>query len=126
MKKIEGYLEKISKNYEWYKDIEHFVSKEIIYQKIEETAEAILEIVNTYETAFSIQLTQDSTLFYTIKKGDLTFFFEHFLLDEDKSEECCLSAFDNHKTILGKSNSLERIVNIIKDYFEKMVEETII
>ena len=86
------------------KDIEDFVNKEIIYQKIEETADAILEIVDRYETAFSIQLTGDSSLFYTIKKGDIAFFFEHFLLDEDKTEECCLIVFDDKKVILSKMN----------------------
>lgn len=125
MNKLEDYLERIPREYELYKDIEDFVSKEIIYKKLEETSEAILEIVNKYETAFSVELTQDSTLFYTIKKGDITFFFEHCLLDEDKNEECVLTCFNGNKIIISKMRSLEIIINIIKEHFIKMVEETI-
>ena len=124
MNKLEYYLERIPREYELYKDIEDFVSKEIIYKKLEETSEAILEIVNKYETAFSVELTHDSTLFYTIKKGDITFFFEHFLLDEDKNEECVLTCFNEDKITISKMRSLEIIINIIKEHFIKMVEET--
>ena len=110
------YLQKFSKEYQLFEDRLPFTEAELRI-KLDKSIHNFLVIVTEFETAFSIELTQDATFFYTIKKGDLTFFVEQDLIGEDLTEEFVLTAFNKKSIIISKMGTKATIINAINEHF---------
>lgn len=112
------YLQKFSKEYQLFKDRLPFTETELKI-KLDKSIHNFLAIVTEFETAFSIELTQDATFFYTLKKGDLTFFVEQDLTGEDINEEFVLTAFNKKSIIISKMGTKTIIINAINEQLSK-------
>lgn len=62
-------------------------------------------LLNFSPDKISLQLTDDLSIFYTILKGDLTIYFEHFITDDFDSDEVIFSVFRGNKNIINFAGS---------------------
>jgi len=65
------------------------------------------KILELNPTAFSMELTNEQSIFYTIKKEDYTFYLQHFLneIDEDE-DESILTIFNGNNKLPSYAGSL--------------------
>ena len=65
----------------------------------------------------SVELTSESSLFYTVRKNSFTLFFQYFLSENkfDKSEEALLSMFYNDDKLTSKEGDRLSVIAYAKD-----------
>lgn len=94
------------------------VSKKSDWLIIQE--EILLKMLKFKPDAFSIELTHENEIFYTIKKGEYTFFVSNFLNkeDRDKEDEAAISIFKNKKQLPSLFSSLDNVFNHLNEIID--------
>lgn len=95
-------IQKILKEYNLLNNYFPNFSELELLNRLEPSLSSFLEISSDL---FSVELTKDETIFFTIKKGDFTFYIEQYLDDEIDSEEFILTAFDKKDIVINKSGN---------------------
>jgi len=75
------------------------------------------ELLEMQPDLISVELTSESSLFYTVRKNSFTLFFQYFLNDDkfDKSEEALLSMFFNDDKLPSKEGDRSSVIAYAKD-----------
>lgn len=90
------------------------VEKQNEYQLVEKmkiSADALLQM---QPDRISLEVTPDDSIFYTIIKGDITIFFEHFLdalIDED--DETMVSVFKGDQKLFNCNGTMESTLDAL-------------
>lgn len=88
---------------EYYHDIDYESAKKTFAQSCSVLLELRPEV-------FSLELTSEKSIFYTIKKDSYTFFIQHFLnvIDEDE-DEMIMSAFNGAEKLPSFAGTLKNV-----------------
>lgn len=66
--------------------------------------------------AFSIEISEDGTLFYTIKKNNFSFYIDQYIVDEENGdEEFILTSFDKNNMGVVNSGNISSILDNMRD-----------
>lgn len=78
--------------------------KSSLYEKFKYSVEPIL---NFFPDKITLQLTDDLSIFYTLLKGSLTIYFEHYITEDyGYSDEVIVSIFKNDLNVINFAGSL--------------------
>lgn len=103
LKKIQSIL----KEYEALRDFFPNISKQQLLRKLKPSLVILMKI---QADVFSIELTKEESIFYTLKKNDLMFYIEQYLEEEDDTHEFVITAFQNNQAALNKSGSIADVI----------------
>ncbi len=79
-------------------------NKYILDEKMKVSAGAIL---NYSPDKVSLQLTDEGSIFYTFLRGEITVYFQHFIIDDcNNCDETILSIFKGNENLLNYAGSL--------------------
>jgi len=84
-------------------------------EKMKNSAEALLDCL---PDKISLRLTDEGSIFYTVIKGDLKVYLQHFLIDEfDESDEAILSIFQGDDNLLNYAGELSEVIVQFSTFF---------
>jgi len=73
------------------------------------SAEVLLQC---FPDRISLEITNEGSIFYTVRKNDITIYFQHFLVDEfDGADEAIVSVFKGENPLLNYGGSLSDTIN---------------
>lgn len=107
------YMQKFLKHYEAVKDKISGYSEPDIRKKVENSLSELL-LINA--EAMSVELTEEDTLFFTIKKSNYSFYIDQYLRsDFNDDNEFVMTMFKETKMFSSKSGDLQYLVKTINE-----------
>lgn len=86
-----------------------------LHEKMKISAEALLDCM---PDKISLRITDEGSTFYTIIKGNLKIYFQHFLIEEfDDSDEAIISIFQGNDNLLNYAGELSEVINQLGTFF---------
>ncbi|MFN8250353.1 MAG: hypothetical protein U0V75_00630 [Ferruginibacter sp.] len=108
-----SYIQRFNKEYEHHKEFLIGYSEEEIRQKV---TSSLSNFLTLNPDALSIEISEDATLFYTIKKNNKNFYIDQYIdLNKNEDDEFILTAFKSDEVKLISSGSITRIINDIQN-----------
>ena len=103
-------LQNIINEYQLLHDFFPNITKQILINRLQPT---LAIFMNVKSDIFSVELTKDESIFFTLKKNDLIFYIEQYLEKDNNSEEFVITAFKNNQAAINKSGNIGDIVTIM-------------
>ena len=97
----QSFLQQFEKRQDHFPGLTEYFAKE----KMKQSAEPLLFCA---PDTISLQLTQDGSIYYTVRKNDIAIYLDHFLIDEfDGRDEAIVSIFKKDEKLLDFGGTLE-------------------
>ncbi len=103
-------LQKLLREYGSLKEYFPNISEVDLQNKLEPSLANFIEINSD---AFSVELTKDETVFFTLIKKEFSFYIEQYLDGENESEQFILIAFKSKNLLVNKSGKKIDLINTI-------------
>ncbi len=114
-KKFVRYVQKFIKEFSEAKDNLQNITLEDAKQKLEES---LSELIVFNFDAFSLEVTSDATIFYSLKKDNLSFYIDHYLDLNEESEEMILTIFEGDEVVTNIAGSIPEIIHSLDNNFK--------
>jgi hypothetical protein len=83
-------------------------TKYVLQEKMKISSELLL---HCFPDAISLQLTDEGSLFYTVRKNDIHIYLQHYLFDEfDGTDEAIVSVFRGDEKLLDYGGTLAETI----------------
>ncbi len=87
----------------------------VLQENMKISAEALLDCM---PEKISLRVTDEGSIFYTVIKGDLKIYLQHFLINEfDDTDEAIISIFQGNDNLLNYAGELAEVINQLGNFF---------